>query len=762
MKVLHLISGGDVGGAKTHILSLLNGLSRLLPVHMAVFREGPFADEARALGIPLTVLAGGLRSCLDEVAAIVRDEGYTIVHSHGSRANLISGLLTRRVGVPTVTTVHSDYRHDYLGRPLARLVYGNLNKWALRRLDYYIGVSRVMTDILRDRGFPPDRVFTLYNGLDFSAAPPPVDKCSFWRPYGFDVAPGDVVCGIAARLTPVKGIDMLLRAFAEAADACPRLKLAIAGDGSLRRKLEARADALPVRSRICFAGWVSDMDAFYQAIDINLLTSLTENFPYALVEGARASLPTAATAVGGVPALVDDLVSGFLVAPGDYQALAEAIVTLYGDSALRAEMGRRLHDKAESLFSLPRMLDTQMGIYRDITRKADRKAAREADRKATRKAARKTDRKADRQKGRREGTLVCGAYGRGNAGDDAILEGILQELRAVSPDTPITVMSRNPRQTRRACGVGAVHTFNLFGLMRTARRAKLFLSGGGNLIQNVTSRRSLLYYLGTIALARRMGAEVLMYACGVGPLSGRFSRRLTASVLNRCVRTITLREDSSLHDLERLGVTRPRVVLSADPALILDPSPRDRVDSLLKTQDVPLDGNYAAFVLRRWPGFRERSEAFAIAADYAEVTYGLIPLFLPIEKQGDVEAARLTAEQVLGPCRILRYPDRPEDAIGLLRRCKLVVAMRLHALIFASSCSLPLVGVAYDDKVSAFLQYMGQETFMPFADVDADALCALIDRAMTKPAGAEERQAAVRRLRGIEARNVEILRDILG
>ena len=735
--VLHLISGGDVGGARTHVLSLLRGLMPRIPVLLAVFRDGPFADEARALGIPLRVLPGGFRDGRRELAEIIRRGEFSILHSHGARANLVSGILADKLGIPSVTTLHSDYRLDYLGRPLARMTFGNLNKWALRRIGYYIGVSRVMADLLRDRGFPPDRVFELYNGLDFSVSSPAVDKAGFWMSLGLGLPPGGVVCGIAARLTPVKDIDTLLRAFAAAAPSCPGLVLVIAGDGPLRTRLQARAEALSVGDRVFFAGWVSDMDSFYRAIDINLLTSLTETFPYALTEGARASLPTVATNVGGVPDLIDHMVSGFLVEPGDDKALASYLIELHNDKAQRVEMGKRLHDKAAALFSLEATLDTQIDIYDAIRRRSLRPVMR------------------------RDGVLVCGAYGRGNAGDDAILEGILRELRAASPDTPITVMSRNPKQTKRFHGVDAIHTFSFFRLLRKLRRVKLFISGGGNLIQNVTSQRSLWYYLGSITLARRMGARVLMYACGVGPLKGRFSRRLTSSVLNRSVEAITLREDSSEGDIQKLGISKPRIVLTADPALILNPSPKDRVDSLLKTQGVPVDGGFVAFVLRGWPGFRDRMEAFAGAADYTRETYGLLPLFLPIEKQGDVEVARRTAALVAGRRQVLDYPCRPEDAIGLLQRCRLVVAMRLHALIFASGQGLPMVGVAYDEKVSSFLRYMGQETFIPLSEVTAASLCKLIDEAMSHADTKGDRILAVERLRGIESRNMEILKEML-
>ncbi|MCL2031440.1 MAG: polysaccharide pyruvyl transferase family protein, partial [Oscillospiraceae bacterium] len=98
----------------------------------------------------------------------------------------------------------------------------------------------------------------------------------------------------------------------------------------------------------------------------------------------------------------------------------------------------------------------------------------------------------------RRGVLICGAYGHGNAGDDAILEAIVQEMREIDAEMPIWVLSRTPRETQARFGIGSVHIFNVFGFLRIMRRTRLYISGGGSLIQDVTSRRSLWYYLASI------------------------------------------------------------------------------------------------------------------------------------------------------------------------------------------------------------------------------------------------------------------------
>ena len=198
MKVIHLISGGDSGGAKTHVLSLLQNLNQVITAQLVCFRDGPFAEEARRMGIP-TMICGGNnipRQCR-ALTKIIHDGGYQLIHCHGSRANMVGALLRKPTGLPVVSTVHSDYKLDYMGRPFARLTFGAINAWALRHLDYRIGVSDAMVDLLIDRGFPPDKFYAIYNGIDFTPPPPQGDRLDYLRSLGADVNADSVVIGIA-------------------------------------------------------------------------------------------------------------------------------------------------------------------------------------------------------------------------------------------------------------------------------------------------------------------------------------------------------------------------------------------------------------------------------------------------------------------------------------------------------------------------------------------------------------------------------------
>ena len=740
MKVIHLISGGDSGGAKTHVLSLLQNLNKTITAQLVCFRDGPFAEEARAMGIP-TMICGGnnIPHLRRELTAYIKEGGYQLIHCHGSRANMIGALLRGPTGLPVISTVHSDYKLDYMGRPFARLTFGAINAWALRQLDYRIGVSDAMVDLLIDRGFPPDRFYAIYNGIDFTPAPPQGDRLAYLRGLGADVDENSVVVGIAARLNPVKDMSTLIRGFAEGHKSCPRLRLVIAGDGEERQKLEDLAKELGVEKAVTFAGWISGgMDRFYSALDVNALTSLSETFPYALTEGARFHLATVATAVGGIPYLIDQDVNGYLFTPGDWQTLGRYLAALGNGDALRREMGEKLYEKASAKFSIQSTVDTQLHIYEEIIRRHNR------------------------PKRDRDGVVICGAYGRGNAGDDAILEAILQEMRSIDPDMPITVLTKDPKATRLTYRVQTAGRMDVGTWKKAMRHAGLYINGGGSLIQDVTSRRSLWFYLHNIQAAHKAGCKVQMYGCGIGPVLREQHRKLAARVLNASVDVITLREPDSLKELQSMGVTKPEILLTADPALTLPAASEDEIDSVLLRAGIPPHGKYLCFALRNWKGFEDKAPLFAQAAKYAYETYGLTPVFAAVEKHLDPVAGRLAATGLDIPHYFLDDAGSAGTIIGALSRMQAVVSMRLHALIFAAGQGIPLAGVVYDPKVSAFLRYIGQENFLDLDALTTDALKAMIDRMVSSPISPEEQAAAVQKLRQIEQVNVDTARRLLG
>ena len=371
------------------------------------------------------------------------------------------------------------------------------------------------------------------------------------------------------------------------------------------------------------------------------------------------------------------------------------------------------------------------------------------------------EKQSQRKVNNRSGIVICGSYGLGNAGDESILKAILQEVRAVAPAEEITVLSRDPEETKMRHGVWSLHMFDLPAIHRLMGRAKLYINGGGSLIQDVTSRRSLWFYLANIRAAKRAGNRVQMYGCGIGPVTRESHRSLAAKIINKYVDVITLREPDSLEELRAMGVTEPEVLLTADPALILQKAPDDETDSVLLRAGIPPHGNYLCFALRRWKGFEEKAPLFGAAAEYAYRTYGLTPVFVAVEKHLDPGAGQLAARGLTIPHYFLDDAGGAGTIIGALSRMQAVVSMRLHALIFAAGQGIPLAGVVYDPKVSAFLRYIGQEQFVDLAELTGQNLCAMIDQCVAQAAHPEAQAAAVRNLQAMEQKNVEVARRLL-
>lgn len=372
MKVLHLIGGGDVGGAKIHVLSLVKALNEFANVKILSYRPGPFYSEALEMGINIEVvktptILGDIKRTMD----IAKQGEYQIIHSHGAKANMISAIVSKLLPVPTVTTVHSDYKLDYLGDILKHVSFGNINRVALRSIQYHIGVSNNFKDMLINRGFDKDKIFTVYNGIDFNKQTANINKHDFLVKYGIE-PDARIFVGILARLHPVKGLDTFLSAASILCKQLDNIHFLIGGDGPERKRLEQKAESLKIKDKVHFLGHVDDPDSFMNAIDINVLTSISESFPYVILEGARAKKPTISTSVGGIDDLISHGVNGYLFEIGNEEQLAHYIKLIATNSDLATKLGSNVYDSAKQNYSLDKMRDTQLNIYKTILKSHDK------------------------------------------------------------------------------------------------------------------------------------------------------------------------------------------------------------------------------------------------------------------------------------------------------------------------------------------------------------------------------------------------------
>ena len=353
---------------------------------------------------------------------------------------------------------------------------------------------------------------------------------------------------------------------------------------------------------------------------------------------------------------------------------------------------------------------------------------------------------------------LSGYYGFQNAGDEAVLAGLVMAFRAARPqkELEITALSIDPARTKLEHGIQSAHRYRLSQLLRAIARADLVLSGGGSLLQDATTGRSIFYYLAVLRVAQMLGKKTMMIAQGIGPLERKRSRRLTRSVANRCT-AITVRDNTSRDLLQEIGVTRP-ITVTADPALLLEPE-----------QLGPPHDERCGLSLRPWRN-EEQGLADRLAEAYANALPHVPLLFMPMHGEADSDVQTFFAvalrEHLDSAIRIAK-PGSPCNASLLMliaSRARMVIGMRLHALIFAAACSVPGVALVYDPKVIAFMEQSGQaDATYDIVNGDPDHLSGLLKRVWEeRKERAEALHERLPSLRAAAAKNAEIALEVLG
>lgn len=695
MKVLHLIGGEDFGGAKSHVISLVTELKKNIAVKIVTFRKGGFSTDAQKSGIDIEVVkTNSFIGDIRRVIQIIKDDNISLIHSHGAKANMFALLIKFFTHIPTVTTVHSDYRLDYMDNVLKKYSFGLINAFAIRNLDFRIGVSENFKRMLIQRGFYPQYIYKLYNGIQFDFSSKQYSKEDFLKRHAIPIKPGAAVVGILARLHPVKGIDVFLDAAGIVASKYPDTVFVIGGDGDERKNLEEKARQLGILHNTHFIGYVDDPYEFMECIDINTLTSLSESFPYVILEGANQRKTVICSNVGGISDLIVNGENGFLFEPGDYPQMARYVCELIENPTRRKNLGERLYLDAKETFSLDHMRKTQLKIYEDIFQMLER------------------------QKSSRYlyDVLLTGYYGFDNLGDDAMLEGIINSLKEIDPHIRIVILSKKPLQTSLRFGFNTINRINPFSILYHMRKTRLFVNGGGNLIQDTTSSRSLLYYLGTIFCAKWMGMKVMIYGNGIGPLIKTMDAKLSAKILNK-VDVITLREKLSLEVLKLLDVTKPKISLTADPAMMVDVQHIRPKHNILVEYGLEGKEQLIGFSIRNFPGDGKKFAEFAKIADTLIERFHATPVFIPMHHPGDIQTAKKIVSLMKYPAVIIAKKYDVGDTLHLMSHLKLLIGMRLHSLIFALKLKVPMIGISYEPKVLGFLELIEQDTSFHINDI---------------------------------------------
>lgn len=333
---------------------------------------------------------------------------------------------------------------------------------------------------------------------------------------------------------------------------------------------------------------------------------------------------------------------------------------------------------------------------------------------------------------KREKTIVIsGYYGFNNSGDDAILKAIVNDFKKANSKINIIALSKDPINTERNYKIKAVDRFNFIKVIKSLLKCDVFLSGGGSLLQDITSTRSLLYYLSLIYLAKLFKKPVMVYANGIGPINRKINRYLTKSILNK-VDLITLRDNNSEKTVKELGVNNKNVFVTADPVFTLEPTEKEKINKLLKDENIPTDKHLIGFSVRDWKKSKNIIEVISKTIDYININYDLNVLLIPMHYPEDLEISKIIKENCETEVFILNNKYSVEDIMGVISKLDIIVAMRLHSLIYAATQAIPMVGLVYDPKVEGFLDSIGQDMKCSIEDLDIINLCKTIDKAILK------------------------------
>jgi len=303
-----------------------------------------------------------------ELVSLIKKERYVIVHTHNSKAGFIGRLAAKIAGVPVIVhTVHGFAFHPY-EKFWRRKIFIFLERLATRWCDVMIVISEAMVNwAVKERIVTCDKIVKIYSGIE-------IDKFLFQtnisaKRKAWGIKDDELVIGEVAKLWEGKGQDILLAAIPEIIREVSNLKVIFVGEGELEHRLKNIAYKLNIQDKIIFTGFRADIPEITSVFDIACLPTLWEGMGRSVLEAMVSGKPVVASRVGGIVDLVQDGVTGILVEPGDYQALAKAIIRLLKDKGLRQKMGEEARKRVDERFSTEKMVAEIEKIYNELLKK---------------------------------------------------------------------------------------------------------------------------------------------------------------------------------------------------------------------------------------------------------------------------------------------------------------------------------------------------------------------------------------------------------
>lgn len=693
----------NIGGAETHVVELAKELKRRGFNVIVTSNGGVYVKELEESGIKHYAVPLQNKNPVNMIKAarllrrIIIDEKIDLVHSHARIPSFILGKLHKRMKFPFVTTAHWVFNTSY------GLKY--ITDWGEKT----VAVSEdIKTYLMDNYKVPAGDIQVTINGIDTGRFSPDTDASDTADELG--LKPSDSVITYVSRLDESRSLvaKQLIDAVPRLDRQIPNLKIILVGGGDDFENVSDRAQSVNEqlgRKAIIITG---------ARTDINKLIAPCELFvgvSRAALEAMAAQKPVVIAGNEGYIGLFDrtklqvGIDTNFCCrgCEDSSSALLERdILKFFALSAEeRKELGVFGRNLIKREYSVSRMAEDSIKVYKWALEKHDE-------------------------------ILVSGYYGFKNSGDDALLMSIIEDLKKYKESPNIVVLSANPKETNSIYRVKAINRLNFFSILKHMKRADMLISGGGTLIQDSTSTKSLWYYLSVIALAKRKRLKVMLYSNGIGPLHRKKNMERTRKTVNK-VDLITLRDDKSYETLREIGVTKPPTLVTADPALALDVADEERGREILRKCGAPVDKSLLGISLRRCaaikPGFEE---AVAKACDYAVEKYGFYPVFLPMQASRDMAISQSVIRKMKNKASIIDSNQSVTDMVSVVKCMNMCIGMRLHMLIYSAINSVPLIGLEYDPKIRSFMEYTRQNLRLDVDTLTAKKLESMIDRCIVE------------------------------
>ncbi len=659
MKIFMLTDSMDIGGAETHIYEL----SRLLSLRghqvTVISSGGRLAALLPRIGVrhltlpsvsdPLTAI-----SAISVLARYLRREKPQVVHAHTRRTAFLCHILLAMFDFPLIVTAHAMFSHRF---PLNRLSF-------FPRATVAVSVD-IQKALSRNFSVPTEHITVIPNGIDTERfCPRHVGE----RPLTvLSVSRLDSECAHTARL-----LCAAAPLFVQKTER--PVRILIVGDGDAFSEIQAMAE------RTNRALGNSVVELLGGRTDVHRLLNECHIFvgvSRAALEAMSSARPVILSGDEGYLGIVDQRTlsaarRGNFCARGYKPAtvthLLNDLLYLAGLSpSAREELGVWGREVVRKFYSAEAMADATEALYR-------RERARFRD-------------------SRRSDALICGYYGYGNCGDELVLKSIVENQLALCSSLRLSVLTAAKAAPYGTRGISRYH---IPSVLREIWGTGAFIMGGGSLLQDGTSFRSLLYYLSLLVFANVRGIPTMLYANGIGPLSPRAYGLCRKVLLG--VDIISLRDRDSYEMVRAMKLPHTRLIMGADPILTARPS----------GATVSRTPPYIAFFPR---GGCERHEARALVEAVAALAkkkdFGVI--LAPMSVAEDTDAILFAVEmlQERGVKWVTVGSPHPDAISRLIRQSKLTVSERLHALILAFSFGVPPLGIDRDPKIPSFLREAG-------------------------------------------------------